>query len=135
MENNVDKAAINQSFGRAVTAPTFLPKFYETLISSSPDIAEKFANTDLQKQYELLEHSLAMALLFPQDNIVAKQVINKIRESHNRHGLNIAPDLYTNWVDSLMSVLNEVDPEFTPELEQQWRALLKIAIDHIKVGY
>ena len=135
MTTQIDKAAIKQSFGRALTAPTFLTRFYETLIACSPEIADKFSNTDLKKQYELLEHSLAMALLFPDDNIVAKQVVNKIRESHNKHNLNIAPGLYADWLDSLMKVLHEVDPEFTTELEQQWRTFLKIAIDHIKAGY
>ena len=135
MTLQVDKKAIKQSFGRALTAPTFLVRFYETLIACSPEIAEKFANTDLSKQYELLEHSLAMAMLFPDNNVVSKQVINKIRESHNRQNLNISPELYTEWLDSLMVVLNEVDSEFSPELEQQWRSFLTIAIDHIKAGY
>ena len=126
---------LKQSFGRVVAKSLFLPRFYEILMASSPEIASKFINTDLSKQYNLLEQSLALALLFPDDNVVAKQKITKLRESHNRHNLNIPPHLYIYWLDSLMSVFAELDPEFSPELEHRWRVFLQITIDHIKAGY
>ncbi len=130
-----DPHVLKQSFGRVVAKSEFLPRFYEILMASSPEISAKFANTNLKKQYNLLEQSLALSLLFPEDNVVAKQAINKIRSSHTRHNLDISPHLYIYWLDSLMTVFAELDPEFTPAMEQQWRTFLQITIDHIKAGY
>lgn len=135
MTTPIDKPAIRQSFGRAISKPAFLVRFYETLTTASPEAARKLADTDLKEQYSLLEHSLAMALLYSENNIIAKQAIEKIRKSHNRENLAISPELYAVWLDSLIDALHHIDPEFTPELELQWRAILKISIDHIKSGY
>ena len=127
--------AVKQSFGRALSNKSMMGDFYNVLISKHPDIAKKFAGADLKKQQEVLKQSLSMAILFPQDNVIAKHAMDRVRGTHSHDKLNINPELYKHWLDALMSVVAQSDPEFTPQLEQHWRSVLTHAIDYIKAGY
>jgi hemoglobin-like flavoprotein len=126
---------VKSSFGRAMTKPNFMARFYEIFIQSNPQIPQLFKNTDMKQQHELLSQSLSMVVLFAQGNPVAKGVINRIRSSHDRAHMNINPALYSFWEDSLIAALAECDPQFDPVVEQKWREVLRVAIDHIKAGY
>ena len=127
--------AVRASFGRAMTKPNFIERFYDIFTKSHPQIPVLFKNTDMTHQRELLSQSLSMVLLFPMGNPIAKNVINRIRTSHSRYHLNISPELYFFWEDSLISALAECDPEFDSILERQWREVLEVAIEYIKAGY
>lgn len=128
-------AAVRQSFGRALTKRSFMPRFYEIFTKSHPSIPAMFKNTDFEQQNELLSQSINMAILFVQNNIIAKNALTRIRQSHDHEHLKIKPDLYPLWINSLIAALKEFDPEFNPPLEKQWREVLAPAIDHIKAGY
>ncbi len=127
--------AVKQSYGRSLANKDLMSSFYQKFMASNPAIAARFANTDLEKQKEILKMSLSMAILYPRDNVIATHSMEKIRETHARDKLNISPELYDDWLDSLVSVIGESDPEFTSELEQQWRDVLKHSIDFIRGGY
>ncbi len=134
----MDKAvvdAVKQSFGRALINKDLMKDFYDRLMSDNPAVGKMFARTDLEKQKEILKMSLSMAILFSQDNVVAKHAMDKVRESHSQANLNIKPEFYTVWLNSLVSVVAVSDPEFSSELEQHWRLAIGQAINHIKSGY
>lgn len=127
--------AVKQSYGRALGNPRLMADFYDTLMASHPGIAKMFANTDLQKQQLILKQSLSMAILFPQDNLIAKHAMEKVRKTHAHDQLNIRPELYDYWLNSLLSVVKNSDPDFSPELEGQWRMILNHTLSYIKEGY
>lgn len=133
MQGSID--AVRKSYGRVLTKRTFVSRFYEIFTQSHPVIGKMFKNTDFKRQNELLSQSINMAILFPQNNVIAKNAIARIRQSHNHEHLNINPNLYPLWLDSLIAAVKETDPEFTPALEKQWREILEPAINHIKEGY
>lgn len=139
MENklisNEDLLLVRQSYGRMLAAGGLFPRFYQILTASSPRVAAMFSDTDLDVHYERLEQSLTMSLLFPQENVIAQQTIDRIRISHQKARLNIAPEMYDVWLDSLMKAFREHDPMFRDDLEQLWRKVLAVAISHIKAGY
>jgi len=128
-------SAVKQSFGRALGNAKMMSDFYDAFISSHPEMAKKFAATDMDRQREILKQSLSMAILFPQDNIIATQAMTRVRDSHSRDKLDIAPELYDYWLDALIGVVRNSDPEFTPLLEEQWRELLSHVIEFIRGGH
>lgn len=135
MVDERDLAGVRKSYGRVIAKGRFVERFYEIFISSGPEIRRMFAKTDFEKQNELLERSLSMALLFPQKNPIARQLIDRIRISHSRGNMDIDPALYRFWLDSLIKTVAERDMEFNPELEQQWRRVLQVTLDYIAEGY
>lgn len=126
---------VQQSYGRALRNPALFQWFYDLLMQSHPEIPTKFQQTDFPAQYERLQQSVPMALLFPQGNVVAQQVIERLRTSHNRYNLDIHPSLYAYWIDSLVQAIAESDPACTEGVEQDWREVLQISVDYIKDGY
>ncbi len=133
MQEDISKVRL--SYGRAIAKQEFLPRFYEIFLASDPSIARKFENTDLKKQQELLAMSVNMVILFPQENKIAKNAVGRIRESHQRSGLNIEPRFYGFWISSLIQAVAEHDLEFDAALEASWRKILQVAIDYIIEGY
>ena len=128
-------AEVKRSYGRALQNRQLHSRFYEIFINSHVDIPGKFVNTDFAQQHKLLDHSISLAMLFPQNNLIAKQAFSRIRESHNRHNLNIDPKYIKYWESSLLQAIAESDPEFSPELREKWCKVLEPAISYIKEGY
>ncbi len=127
--------AVKQSYGRSLGNHELMDEFYKRLIGSHPDIAKMFAGIDMKKQQVVLKQSLSMAILFPRDNLIAKHAMDRVRKTHARDQLNVRPELYEYWLSALVGVVAESDPEFTPELERQWRDVLAHTISFIKEGY
>ncbi len=130
-----DIARVRLSYGRAIAKRGFLERFYNVFLSSDSGIAKKFANTDLDKQQELLAMSVNMVILFPQENKIAKNAVSRIRTSHGSSELAIEPRFFDLWRESLILAVSEHDPEFDAELEVSWQKVLQIAIDYIREGY
>ena len=127
--------AVKQSYGRTLADADLMRNFYEIFTASHPDIVKMFVRTDIKKQRDTLKTSLSMAILFPQDNVVAKSAMKRVRDSHSRGKLNINPELYMHWLNALVAVVSMSDPEFTPVLEQQWREVLGHTVSYIQEGY
>ncbi|VAW74255.1 hypothetical protein MNBD_GAMMA12-3506 [hydrothermal vent metagenome] len=135
-----DVKEIQISFGRCLVSVnnelSFLELFYRLFISSHSDIKAMFVNTDLKKQYKLLHVGLNMALLFIDGNhSISLNVLEKIRKTHSRNELNIKPELYVFWIDSLIETIKIKDEQFNNELENKWRIALQKAVDFIVDGY
>ncbi len=138
MTATITKAAYdlaNDSFGRCCNSDGFFDSFYSILRASNPDIARMFARTDFTKQNELLRVGLDLMLMYDHDNDAANQIMAKIRMSHSRHRLDVKPEFYHNWIDSLMVACEKHDANFTSDIENAWREVLAKGIDYIKSGY
>ena len=57
-----DVEVFNDSLERCTSARRFLDRFYELFISSSPEVAAKFANTDFRVQKAAVKVSLYMIM-------------------------------------------------------------------------
>ncbi len=128
-------AKVQDSFGRCLANQKFFDRFYEIFISSHADIQPMFAKTDMARQKHLLRHGLMSALMYEEGDVMAKSAIDRIRETHGQQRLNIHPELYRYWQESIVRTVSECDPEFTPELGQRWNEVLVPAIRHIQSGY
>ena len=52
-------------------------------------------------------------------------------ETHDRHHLDIKPELYTHWREAIVTTAKEFDPEWGKEVEEAWRSILGYAIKHM----
>lgn len=126
---------VQESFGRCLADRTFFDRFYDVFMASHADVPPMFDRTDMTKQKHLLRHGLMSALMYAEGDVMAGSAIDRIRESHGRQRLNIRPELYRAWLQSIMHTVSECDPEFTPELGHAWNEALLPAIRHIQSGY
>jgi len=114
----------------------FLDRFYARFVASSPAVAAKFAHTDFVRQKRALRASLHHLLLAAQNEGGGPDA--HLREIADRHGagqLDIGAELYDLWLDSLLETVRECDPEFSPEVEKAWEAVMMVGIHYLCRNY
>ncbi len=112
---------VRESFKRCEASGDFADRFYGIFLKKSPEIADLFADTDFKKQRTHLRASVFMLVTRDVEDPKAKELLERIGESHNRSNLNIRPELYETWLESLCETVKNMDPEWTDELEHSWR--------------
>lgn len=132
----MDLDAVRNSYARCLIKEGFIERFYEIFIDSNPGIRPLFEGTDFEQQINLLRQGLGYAFQFARGDDRAQQYMGQLRKSHGRSGrIGVEPKLYPYWVNAMMAAASEFDPQFTPELEREWRSVLGKATAFMKSGY
>lgn len=135
MPSDATYDAVLASYHRCEGSGGFFDTFYDIFFAKSSDIPPKFANTNMEKQRQILGASLVWMLRFGRDDPIAKHEVEKLGETHSRDGHDIQPELYASWLDALCESVQQHDPEYTSELEAQWREIMQPGIDLIVSRY
>lgn len=126
---------VHKSYIRA-GGKSFVSAFYARLMEASEDVRKKFEKIDMEAQAEILAHAIVMSFLFiDEDQHGAARCLNNVRESHNRHNLDIGPELYDVWLECMIETVAVCDPQATEALLADWRAVMSVAVEHIREGY
>ncbi len=126
---------VRQSFERCEAAGDFAARFYDALLAASDEIAPLFARTDFEKQRKLLRASVYIMVTRDVEDARARATLERIGRSHRRSELNIRPDLYELWLDSVCDTVKTMDPEWTTALEPAWRRQLRPGISLVTSLY
>ena len=76
-----------------------------------------------------------MALMMANGSESAKNTLSNLIAKHDRKHLDISPNLYDYWTNSLIKAVAEFDPNFNPKLETEWRKAIQLTVDLFKNGY
>lgn len=125
MDGYLDK--VTASFQRCRQDPAFVDTFYDIFLSTSSEIADKFAHTDFRIQKLMLRESLLTMLCFNMGMAGTKDELLRLAKRHEE--LDIKPDHYTIWLDSLCEAVSRHDPKYSPEVEALWRDAMQKGID------
>lgn len=129
-------AQVRSSYGRCTTSKGFFGDFYDEFLSRSPEIGEKFKNTNMENQQIALKNGLGMLILFAKGNHhMATRKINDLSASHSKARLDIKPEFYLYWISSLLKTIEKHDAKFNPELKQSWEKLLQVGVDEMVSKY
>ena len=134
MASTITTDPVQASYTRCCR-PAFFEEFYSTLMNSSPAVKAMFVKTDMEKQKKLLRDGLSFLLMFSRGSSVGRNKVEALAKTHTRTALNVKPEYYGLWVDSLLKTVAKFDPEFTPALNSQWRAALEAGIAVMKAAY
>ena len=116
------------SLGRCVGCDTFLNRFYELFIGSSPQVAELFQATDLGRQKRMLRDSLYVMLVAAGTTKgPAHDELERLAKLHQNLG--VTEEMFALWLDALVEAAREHDTHFTDELESDWRVSMEGAIE------
>jgi len=126
----------DESLRRCEAVPYFLDLFYEKFLASSPEVREKFANTNFIHQKRALRASLHHLLLAAEDETKGPdRYLADVAARHGTGQLDIGAELYDLWLDSLLATVREVDPRFSPEVEKAWEAVMMVGIQYLCRNY
>ena len=124
-----DTDAVLSSYRRCMSSEQFADSFYILFLASSEEVSAKFQFTDFVRQKLALRQSLLTMILFSLNQESNHDALLKLAIRHDRKHADIAPHLYTLWLETLCMAVEQHDPEFTPSLEQQWRHVMQPGID------
>jgi len=119
------------SVNRCMSEPTFLHRFYEKFLESSPEVAAKFEGVNLERQATMLGASIRLVLNAAKGLEDGRAHLEEIAKRHSSRGLGIGAHLYALWLDALVETASEADPEWEDDLADVWRAALQPCIDHM----
>lgn len=135
MEEVAPKDQFLQSLDRCSGFDGFLPSFYDRFLGSSEEIRQKFKNTDMRMQKQMLLRSLKLSAGATAGDREALQEINDRSETHDREHLNIRPGLYDYWLDAIIETAEQFDPAWDETVEAAWRRILGHVVKHITRKY
>ena len=105
--------------------------FYEVFLKRSPRAVEKFRNTDMERQKQILSDSFRHMLTFSTRRRTNDE-LEQIATRHSRADLDIAPNLYDEWLDSLVAAVQDLDLNFDRDVETAWRIVMAPGIVFMK---
>lgn len=111
----------------------FLARFYE-LFTADPAVAAKFGATDMERQQEMLRESMTEMRIFFEEH-VATPYIKVLAKIHGRAGRDIPPKMYDQWLDALMTTVEELDPAFSHDVRVAWRIVMAPGIEFMRLAY
>ena len=135
MDANILKT-YQDSLERCSANPRFYERFYEIFLASSPKIAEKFAHTDFVRQRAALNASLhKMVLAVGDETGPPEKHLTDLAEMHSSRALNIGAEFYDYWLDSLLTTVREIDPEYDQHVHNAWERTMLIGIGFLLSRY
>ena len=112
----------------------FFNAFYKQFLNSSPEVADKFQNTDMASQLQMLRISLDHMIYFAIDKEETDSITH-VAKIHSQAQTDIPEHLYELWLDSLLLTVSKFDSQYTPNVEAAWREALSPAIEFMKGHY
>jgi hemoglobin-like flavoprotein len=125
----------NESLDRCLADEAFLDRFYHRLTSSSEEIAEKFRQTDLDRQKAALKTDLFVLLFAHEWNLAGDAYLQGVARRHSSKDLDVRPELYDVWIDCLLQTAADFDPSFGPQVGDAWRQVVGPGIAFLKTAY
>ncbi|MBX2819083.1 MAG: globin [Rhodothermaceae bacterium] len=127
--------SFRSSLLRCLSNLHFLERFYHEFISSSPEIAQAFAHTNMERQKAMLNASLYQLMNFyGSDEPQSKKYIQQLGAQHGVYGHKIPPHMYDLWLESLMTAVKASDPQFDSSLEAIWLEVMGHGIEVMKAS-
>ncbi len=115
--------------------PRFMSDFYDRFLSTSAEIRDKFRHTDMEAQKEMLLRSLRLSAGATAGDPESLRELKQRAETHNREHLNIEPILYDFWLNTIIQMASEYDPEWNSDVEHIWRTVLGHVVREMRNSY
>jgi hemoglobin-like flavoprotein len=113
----------NSSFERlsADDINEFYRRFYTVFVAASPQVKAVFAQTDMDRQVDMLKLSLMQMVAFAA-NRCSNDYLNRVASKHAQLGIDAS--LFSLWEECLLQVVRERDPQYDARVELAWRVTL-----------
>ncbi|MDP1799110.1 MAG: globin [Planctomycetaceae bacterium] len=129
-------ALVKDEFGRCLIKPTFFEDFYKEFIGKSSEIGRMFANTEMSSQKEALRAGLTFLIMYAEGKSpFATEKLDKLGASHKRTRLNVRPDMYPLWIQSLIATVRKHVPTFNETSLKAWQTVLQNGVNRIVSHY
>ena len=123
----------HDSFDRCQACEGFLDLFYERFLGSSEEIAALFTAVDMARLKRMLRQSLILTMVASEGSKYSRQRLAALGDLHRDAG--VSPRHYDLWLDTLVSVVTELDGHFDAQVDRAWRDVMGLGIQLMKERY
>ncbi len=128
--------AVRPSFERCCRhGDEFFDHFYATLADRIPGVGAKFHGVDMEKQNSLVREGIRRLLDYAELDGTVRPELERLGRLHAHENLDVQPDLYPAWVETLLEAVREFDPEYDPRLGDAWREAVRPGIELMTAVY
>jgi len=127
----VELSEVQESLARCTVRGGFAARFLALLGEGQATLARALAAGDPADQRRVVRRGLQLMLLYAQGAPMAATLLDRIVDGGGATALAVRPDLHPYLVDTLMRVVREFDPAFSPALEKRWREALGAALAYL----
>lgn len=120
----------HDSLERCRARQDFLDIFYDRLQQLSEEISFLFHNADIQRIKKMIQQSLLLIMMASEGSHYSRKRLNILANQHKSAG--IRPEHYTVWLNTLLSVVEEYDPQYNLTIDASWREVLGRGIELMK---
>lgn len=135
MEEPTPKEVFLKSVKRCAGTSAFAPAFYERFMGSSDLIREKFRFTDFETQHKMLVRSLELCAGATAGEPESLAEMRERATTHDRDHLDIQPELYEVWLETIIATARDFDEEWSDGVEAAWRRILGHVVQHMVRKY
>ena len=114
------------SFDRCQEHGDFLERFYDRLLGHSPEIRALFGQADMARIQLMLRQSLILTMVASEGSRHSRQRLAGLGDLHRDVG--VRPEHYQLWLETLLSVVEELDSLWDDAVGQAWRDVLGLGI-------
>ncbi len=119
------------SYARCQLAPDFFRAFYNRFLASDPAIPPYFAHTRFDRQEKLLQHGVALLLIYAKRP--NPSLLDRIAERHGAAtGLGVPAALFAPFAESFLATVRDLDPAADDATMEAWQAALAPGIAYVK---
>lgn len=123
---------VRASLDRCTQDLDFFDDFYTLFLQSSPEVAEKFRQVDMDQQAMMLRASLDLMIPVDPDDHSRGASLVVLARLHGPQGANIPAHLYELWLEALLSCVRAHDPRYDEALKASWVDVLRESIEFMK---
>ncbi len=111
---------------RRIRGDALVDRFYERFLSSDERVRAMFTHTDLARQKQMLLFGLLVVLGHSEGDATVSRALKRLSERHRDLGVPAA--MYDTFADCMLKSAAELDPQWSPAVEQDWRRALEAGI-------
>ncbi len=124
-QSDLSVAKVRSSFNRCCCQDNFIPAFFDRLIATVPQAAERFAETDSATLGTLLHAGIVHLIDFADGVVGIESKIRELGIKHDHKHYNVPPELYGYWIEALVQTASRFDPQFNEALGAAWKDVLQ----------
>ncbi len=107
--------------------------FYHLFIKADPEIQQLFEHTGMDALKRKLGSTLRICVNSAEEEGGGKLYLEHLGRVHHR--LDIKPEQYDTWLQSLLISVKRCDPEFDQKIETAWRNVMSRSIEVLLSQY
>ncbi len=121
----------NKSLERIDAVDDFFERFYRRFIAANPTVAKMFHGTDMEQQYKMLKDSMDEMRKFYFEH-EESSYLAALGRVHASRDLQVTPYLFDVWLNCLVDTVGALDPSYSDEVGDAWRAIMAPGIGYMK---